>query len=372
MKRPWFVHGQWPKAYVRTHWLVLTAFLLALATGLLLYLPAVHAQLITVLPLLYDLHITFGVLLGLALLLPLAERLPRGKRIRRLDWIVVQVMLAALTMSGVVLWQIAFFPATWRSLAFTLHGDFAYVMTGWISVHFALRAFSAGALRRLPVIDRRVSWERRDFLKWSGYGLAGMFGWLLFGSALPAATRILPGPSGQVRGLPVFPAYYTVTGAYPAISEASYRLTVDGLVDRPEILTLSALKRLQSRRVTHNFQCVTGWVVPDVTWTGVSLRTIAEHVSVRPEAKYITFHSADGIYSDSLTLPQAFAADVLLAYDIDGQPLPQQQGYPLRLVVPDMYGYKSIKWVDRVTFSATREIGYWEQRGYAANAYLPT
>ena len=370
MKRPWFIHGQWPKVYVRTHWFSLAAFLLLLVTGLLLYLPAVHAKLIPVLPLLLDLHITFGILLALALLLPLVARLPRGKRVRRLDWILVQAMLAALTMSGVVLWQIAFFPAAWRSLAFTLHGDFAYIMTAWIAVHFILRAFSAGTGNRVPVIAERVNWKRRDFLKWSGYGFAGMFAWLLLGSDVTGQPPVLSA-AGTGR-LPIFPAYYTVTGTYPDLTETAYRLIVDGLAAHPGVLTLADIKRLPSRRILRNFQCVTGWVVPNVEWTGVPLKDIAKWAAVETHARYVTFHSADGVYSDSLTLEQASVSDVLLAYEIDGLPLPREQGYPLRLIVPEMFGYKSIKWVDRITFSASREIGYWEQRGYPANAYIQT
>ncbi|MHB1682990.1 MAG: molybdopterin-dependent oxidoreductase [Bacilli bacterium] len=368
MAREFFKHGQWPQLHVRTHWFALVAFLLLLITGLLLFLPQVHTVLIPVLPLLYELHITFGILLGLALLLPLFSRLPAGKRVRRFDWVLSQTLLAAITMSGVVLWQVAFFPAAWRSFAFTLHGDFAYIMTGWIAFHFLLRLFSVGSGTRtaLHAVNERVNWRRRDFLRWSAYGSLGTFVALFFG-----AVWVNRKPSGLSKGIPQFPEYYTVTGSYPAISAADYRLTIDGLVDNPQTLTLAQCRRLPRNSVLRNFQCVTGWVVPNLVWTGVPLKHLASLAKARPEARYITFYSADGVYTDSLSIEQAALSDVMLVYEINEQPLPIQQGYPLRLIVPEMFGYKSVKWVNRISFTDRREIGYWEHYGYAANANLP-
>lgn len=367
----WFAHGQWPRIFVRTHWFALATFTFLLITGLLLFLPQVHTFLIPVLPLLLDLHITFGLLLFAALFLPLLAKLPQGKKVRRLDWALTQTFIAALTMTGVALWLVAFFPATWRSLAFTLHGYFAYIFAGWIVIHFLLRAFAVG--RRGGFVTERVFWERRQFVKWSGIGLLGSLVWLALGG-MPASGGSVPEAQPETlgklpRAIPPFPEYYTVTGGYPDISEANFRLTVGGLVEAPQVLTMAALLRLPKTIEARNFQCVTGWVVPDVTWSGVRLSEIAKLAKVHPDARYVTFYSADGVYTDSLALDQ-IKDDVLLAYQINGQPLPIEQGYPLRLIVPEMYGYKSIKWVHRLEFVTEQQLGYWEVRGYAANAYI--
>jgi len=369
--RTWFVHGQWPRLFVRTHWFALFSFVLLLITGLLLFLPQVHTALIPILPLLYDLHITFGILLALALLLPLLARLPQGKKVRRLDWALTQTLLAALTMTGVALWLIAFFPATWRALAFTLHGDFAYVLAGWIVIHMLLRAFSVG--KGGGVISQRVLWERRSFIKWSGLGLLGSLAWLAVGG-LPISrgksSIQTPEAIGKLpRAIPPFPEYYTVTGGYPDISETAFRLSIGGLVEHPQTLTLADIKRLPATRIARNFQCVTGWVVPDLVWTGVSMKEVVKRAGVHPDAKYVTLYSADGLYTESLSLAQ-LTADMLLAYEINGEPLPTQQGYPLRLFVPEMFGYKSIKWVHRLQFVKEREVGYWEHYGYPTDAYI--
>lgn len=85
---------------------------------------------------------------------------------------------------------------------------------------------------------------------------------------------------------------------------------------------------------------------------------------------YVNFYSFDGVYTESLKLSEALDPSVLLAYEMDGQPLEQAQGAPLRLIVPKMYGYKSIKWLNRVEFSDTPITGYWEHYGYPAEAYI--
>jgi DMSO/TMAO reductase YedYZ molybdopterin-dependent catalytic subunit/cytochrome b subunit of formate dehydrogenase len=365
-----FRHGRWPKTYVRTHWFMPIAFVLLFASGLALVMPQVHTVLIPYLPIIYDFHILLGIVFALALLLPLFYKLPIGKKVRRIDWALSEIMIAALTMSGVVVWLATVFPATWRSIALSLHNDFAYVMAAWILVHIGLRMFSVGAGKVEYGALVRVDYERRQFAKWSLTGLIGMFAVIFLGGTASSASLRQEGEDQVAAGIPVFPEYYTVTGTYPAISPATYRLVVGGMVERKLSLSLADVKRLRSEHIDRNFQCVTGWVVPHVGWTGVPLAEIARVAGAHKDAKYITFYSADGVYTDSLSIEQAKASGVMLAYEIDGHPLPRVQGYPVRLLVPDMYGYKSVKWVNRLEFVATREIGFWEQRGYAVNAYF--
>jgi DMSO/TMAO reductase YedYZ molybdopterin-dependent catalytic subunit len=102
----------------------------------------------------------------------------------------------------------------------------------------------------------------------------------------------------------------------------------------------------------------------------VRFQTLVEMVGPKKEAGFITFYSEGDVYKDSLTLSQAMLPDVLLAYSMWEKPLEKKHGYPLRLVMPRMYGYKGPKWVKRVEFVPYRETGYWEQRGWQIDAWI--
>jgi len=201
--------------------------------------------------------------------------------------------------------------------------------------------------------------SRRRFLRDSAGLLVGASGAALW---LPTVAR-----AGTI---PVFPEYYTYAGFYPKIEARSYRLTCDGLIAAPRVFTLQNLYELSKRAEVETFHCVTGWEVHDVAWRGIDLGRFIDALRPAPSARYVVFHSADGVYVDSLSLEQARAPGVILATHIAGQPLLRKGGYPLRLLVPQMYGYKSVKWVHRVSLSADRPEGTWERDGYAANAYI--
>src|SRR5262249_18640056 len=90
----------------------------------------------------------------------------------------------------------------------------------------------------------------------------------------------------------------------------------------------------------------------------------------RREAKAIRFVSAEVPYTDSLTLAQAFLQDAMLAYEMDGRPLAREHGAPARVVIPEMYGYKNVKWVERIEFVAKPVGGFWEGLGYDRDAWV--
>ena len=164
--------------------------------------------------------------------------------------------------------------------------------------------------------------------------------------------------------------FNTVESPAPTFEPSTYRLAIDGLVERPMTLDYGALRALPAVRQISDFHCVEGWGVDDVRWDGVRLQTIIDLVRPAPEAGFITFHSLGAVYRDSLTLRQARLPDVLVAYDMDGAPLSRDHGSPLRLVMPRMYGYKGPKWLTRIEFRDRRDSGYWEQRGWAMDAWL--
>jgi DMSO/TMAO reductase YedYZ molybdopterin-dependent catalytic subunit len=123
-------------------------------------------------------------------------------------------------------------------------------------------------------------------------------------------------------------------------------------------------------RVARDFQCVTGWRVPDVQWAGVRLLDLLDRAGVQSDATAVRFVSFDGAYTESLTLEQARRDDVLVAYELEGQLLSSQHGGPARLYVAPMYGYKSCKWLREIELTARVEPGYWEQRGYDVDAWV--
>lgn len=162
----------------------------------------------------------------------------------------------------------------------------------------------------------------------------------------------------------------TVEASRPVFDPGSYRLTIDGLVERPLTVGYDALRALPAVRQVSDFHCVEGWKVPDAQWDGVRFQTLAELVGPLPDAQFVTFHSLDGVYRDALTVDQALLPDVLIVYDLDGAPLSQVRGAPARLVMPRMFGYKGPKWLTRIEFRDARDIGYWEQRGWLVDAWI--
>ena len=165
---------------------------------------------------------------------------------------------------------------------------------------------------------------------------------------------------------------YTVTGFLPKKAVADYRLAVGGLVDRPFDLAFGELTALPATALTRDFQCVTGWRVPDVAWRGVKLGALLDAAGVQATATAIRLFSFDGVYTESLTLEQARRDDVLVVYEMEGEPVSRAHGGPVRLLMAPMYGYKSIKWLDRIEVVDRVVPGYWEERGYEVDAWVGT
>jgi DMSO/TMAO reductase YedYZ molybdopterin-dependent catalytic subunit len=156
----------------------------------------------------------------------------------------------------------------------------------------------------------------------------------------------------------------------PDRSTADWRLGVDGMVATPLDLSYAALLDRPQTHVTRDFQCVTGWRVPDVPWTGVKLADLLDEAGVQDGATHLRIHSFDGAYTESLTLEQARRDDVLVAHRMLGAPVTREHGGPVRLFVAPMYGYKSLKWLERIEVVDTLVPGYWEERGYDVDAWV--
>ena len=179
--------------------------------------------------------------------------------------------------------------------------------------------------------------------------------------------------SSAVPSVPLVPSgwrIYTVAPTMPTFDPASWRLEVAGLVDEPTTLTYDQLRALPRTEQIRDFHCVTGWTVKNVRWAGVRLTDLFAQVKPQSAAHGVLFVSAEVPYTDSLTVKQASLPDVLLAYEMDGKPLPREHGAPVRLVMPEMYGYKNVKWVSQIALVDQAENGYWEDLGYDRDAWV--
>jgi DMSO/TMAO reductase YedYZ molybdopterin-dependent catalytic subunit len=179
--------------------------------------------------------------------------------------------------------------------------------------------------------------------------------------AIPAVGGLAPGDGWRI---------YTVADTMPSFRPATYRLRVHGLVERPVDLSFAEVAALPGDRQVRDFHCVTGWTVRKVRWEGITSRTLVDLVRPRPRARYVSFVSLEKPYVDQLSLAQFLAPDVMLARGMDDKPLRRVHGAPLRLVIPEMYGYKNVKWVGEIVFGARKADGYWEQRGYDVDAFV--
>ena len=163
---------------------------------------------------------------------------------------------------------------------------------------------------------------------------------------------------------------YTIGSTMPSFDRSTWRLSIEGLVEQPLELGYDELLALPRADQVSDFHCVTGWSVENVRWGGVRLDDLLAEARPLPSARALAFVSAEKPYVDGLTLEQALLPEVLLAYEMDGEPLTRPHGAPTRLVIPQMYGYKNVKWVERIVVLDREVDGYWEERGYDRNAWV--
>ena len=172
-------------------------------------------------------------------------------------------------------------------------------------------------------------------------------------------------PPGQhvVRDFPVLHV-----GAVP-YEEAppDWDLRVFGSVEGPARFTLEELRRLPTRRLTCDIHCVTSWSKLGTTWEGVPVSWLLETVRPLPSAMHVLAHAEAG-YTASLALDDLRHDDVLLAYRYDGRELDPEHGRPLRLLVPHLYFWKSVKWLRGIELLDRNQLGFWERYGYSSTA----
>lgn len=152
-------------------------------------------------------------------------------------------------------------------------------------------------------------------------------------------------------------------GEVPSFDLSTWDFRVWGAVENPLTLSYEDFRRLPVRRVKADFHCVTRFSVLDNEWEGVPFSEVAAIAGIGPRARHVMFHCENG-YESNLPVEVLMDDDVLFAWGRNGEPLTPEHGYPLRLIVPKRYGWKSAKWVRGIEFMTQDRKGFWEERGY--------
>jgi DMSO/TMAO reductase YedYZ molybdopterin-dependent catalytic subunit len=175
--------------------------------------------------------------------------------------------------------------------------------------------------------------------------------------AMRDAGRLPPGQSATVK----WPVLHL--GDPPRFDPATWDFHVTGLVENPLRLKWNEFSGLPMKEVIADMHCVTRWSRFDVRWEGIPFTEIAAVARPKPEAHYVMVHAAYD-YSANVPLADLMRPDALFALKHNGEPLPLDHGYPVRLVVPHLYAWKSVKWVRGIEFLQRDAPGFWERNGY--------
>ncbi len=355
-------------------------------------------------------HITVGLASIVPVLYYLLLATKHWKQLKAKPWqqfnvLVVLGLLLGWFVSGVLLWQfktvgprisngalLVHDMLTWFGLPYIIYH--AITRVKWLkeparrtitsgraapAIHpagpqpiYTRRAFIRGAIGAVLLVIFAPS-----FLRW----LSGVFSGPAGSAALEAmierdANRLVPSPLPLPASSPPIGGgaegtfrVYTVT-PIPSFTNENWSFTIDGLVDQSFHWSWEEFVALQRTVQVSDFHCVTGWSVYQNTWEGIPLKKLLQLAGVKAEARTVLFYSGDGVYTDSLTLEQANMEDVMVVLLHDGKPIPSDLGGPARLVVPSMYAYKSVKWLNRIELIEGGHLGYWEVRGYDTNAWV--
>jgi DMSO/TMAO reductase YedYZ molybdopterin-dependent catalytic subunit len=231
---------------------------------------------------------------------------------------------------------------------------------------------------RRPDLDRypelKTAWDRRQFVKSAAVGTAFMaLGGVLVrlaGDDLSKQARAEKLPDGRPR-LP--PGQRTLEALRPMGGDEGdgdvrkFKLRVHGLVKSPFEIDYAGLLQLPQVQKEADVHCVTGWTLLGGVWKGVQIATLAEKAGLKAEARFVIFEAAHG-YTANAPLKEATADNAMVTYRLNGKPLALQHGAPVRGLVPDLYFWKSAKWLTGIRFVKNDEPGYWEVRGYNNHA----
>jgi DMSO/TMAO reductase YedYZ molybdopterin-dependent catalytic subunit len=152
-------------------------------------------------------------------------------------------------------------------------------------------------------------------------------------------------------------------GSVPRVNLATWDFRVVGLVEEPVTFTFKEFTELPRARRMNDIHCVTRWSKLDNSWEGVAVQEVLSRVRLKPEARFVMIHAEQG-FTANLAISDFDRPENLFAFTHNGQPLAPEHGYPVRLVVPHLYFWKSVKWVRGLEFIAKDAPGFWERNGY--------
>jgi DMSO/TMAO reductase YedYZ molybdopterin-dependent catalytic subunit len=156
-------------------------------------------------------------------------------------------------------------------------------------------------------------------------------------------------------------------GVQPMFLPEKFRLVIDGAVAHPIQLSLDDIGALPSIELTADFHCVTHWSRYDLHWTGIPFESLVDLVTPRSDVTHVMQYGADG-YTTNNALSELMHPDVILAYALDGKPIPRDHGAPIRIITPHLYAWKGAKFLNRIEFLTADKRGFWEVRGYHNHA----
>jgi DMSO/TMAO reductase YedYZ molybdopterin-dependent catalytic subunit len=218
--------------------------------------------------------------------------------------------------------------------------------------------------------DLRRLLDRRTFLRNAAAGtvVVALGGGLYYlaDDSLTRQARAETRADGRSRlppGQRVLKALRPMGGQPGATSPSRFRLTVHGEVDAPFTLSFAELLALPQTTLVADVHCVTGWSVLGHNWTGVRVADLAQRARVRPSAGHVIFEAAHG-YTANVPLAKATAPNVMVVHRMNGRVFAPEHGAPVRGLVPDLYFWKSAKWLTGIRFVRRDAPGYWEVRGY--------
>ena len=173
-------------------------------------------------------------------------------------------------------------------------------------------------------------------------------------------------PDGRPRvppGQRVLKALKPMGGEPGSALRQDFRLQISGEVEQPLELDFAQLSSVGMIELPLDVHCVTGWSVLGARFKGVRIADLAAKAKAKASARYVILEAAHG-YTANVPIREALSPDALVAFDLDGQPLRSPHGAPVRAVVPELYFWKSPKWLTGIRFVTRDEPGYWERRGY--------
>ncbi len=351
------------------------------------------------------------IIVGLASIVPLISYLKlvarhwrhlKGRFWKRFNVIFIPLLLMSWLFSGVLLWQYNIVGPAVTNIALLVHDLLTWIGLPFLIYHSLTRLGRFQELQRyrstkgredgihLTEFKTQPFYTRKAFIRSVigagvtisvGPALIKWIGNLWTGQALQSqnkvdANQLIPAPQPLADSAPPIGGgasdsfrSYSVT-PLPIFNNENWSFTIDGLVEEPVTWNWEQFVALKRSVQVSDFHCVTGWSVYKNTWEGIPLKELLEKSRVKVQARVVKLYSGDGVYTDSLTLEQAEMDDIIIAVLHDGKPIPNDLGGPVRLIIPQMYAYKSVKWLNRIELIEENHIGYWGERGYEHDAWV--